>query len=115
VAGLEDVRAGFAKVGYPEGRLHYVVGKVEDTLPDQLPERISILRLDTDWYESTRHELETAYSRLSPGGVLIIDDYAHWSGSKKATDEFVAALDEPLLLHRMGDGRIGVRPFATSS
>jgi hypothetical protein len=115
VASLEDVQAGFAKVPYPQDKVHYVVGKVEDTIPGDLPEQISILRLDTDWYESTKHELEHAYARLSPGGILIIDDYGHWVGSKKATDEFVAALDEPLLLHRMGEGRIGVRPFAARS
>jgi hypothetical protein len=115
LASLDDVQAGLAQVAYPEDRLHYVVGKVEHTVPGELPERISILRLDTDWYESTKHELEHAYSRLSPGGVLIIDDYAHWAGSKKATDEFVAALGEPLLLHRLGGGRIGVKPFPDST
>jgi hypothetical protein len=115
IAGLDDVKSGFARVPYPAERLHYVVGKVEDTVPDELPEQISILRLDTDWYESTKHELDHAYSRLSPGGILIIDDYAHWAGSKKATDDFVAALDEPLLLHRMGDGRIGVKPFPAAT
>ncbi|MDT4926319.1 MAG: O-methyltransferase [Pseudonocardiales bacterium] len=111
VASLDDVKAGFETVPYPEGKLHYVVGKVEDTIPEQLPERIAILRLDTDWYESTKHELEHAYSRLSPGGILIIDDYGGWAGSRTATDEFLAALDEPLLLHRMSGGRIAVKPF----
>ena len=104
IASTEDVQAGFATVPYPADKVHYVVGKVEDTIPRDLPEQISILRLDTDWYASTKHELETAYPRLSPGGVLIIDDYAHWAGSKQATDEFVAALDEPLLLQRMSGG-----------
>jgi hypothetical protein len=111
VASLEDVQAGFEQVPYPKDKLHYVVGKVEDTIPAGLPEQIAILRLDTDWYESTKHELENAYSRLSPGGILILDDYGHWAGSKKATDEFVDALDEPLLLHRLSQGRIAVKPF----
>jgi O-methyltransferase len=111
IASLDDVKAGFEQVPYPGDKLHYAVGKVEDTIPAELPERIAILRLDTDWYESTKHELEHAYSRLSPGGILIIDDYAHWEGSKKATDDFVAALDEPLLLHRLGGGRLAVKPF----
>jgi O-methyltransferase len=111
IASLDDVKAGFENVDYPADKVHYVVGKVEATIPDELPERIAILRLDTDFYESTKHELAHAYSRLSPGGVLIIDDYGYWAGSRKATDEFLATLDEPLLLHRMGCGRIGVKPF----
>jgi hypothetical protein len=111
IASLDDVQAGFENVDYPKDKLHYVVGKVEETIPGELPEQISILRLDTDWYESTKHELEQAYSRLSPGGILIIDDYGHWAGSKKATDDYVSALSEPLLLHRLGQGRIAVKPF----
>jgi hypothetical protein len=111
VASLDDVKSGFEQIPYPAENVHYVVGKVEDTIPAGLPEQIAILRLDTDWYESTKHELDTAYSRLSPGGVLIIDDYGHWAGSKKATDDFVDSLDEPLLLHRLSQGRIAVKPF----
>ncbi|HZC52866.1 MAG TPA: TylF/MycF/NovP-related O-methyltransferase [Mycobacterium sp.] len=111
IASLEDVRDGFAHVPYREDKVHYVVGRVEETIPRGLPEHIAILRLDTDWYESTKHELEHAYSRLSPGGVLIIDDYGHWAGSRKATDDFVSALDEPPLLHRLGSGRIAIKPF----
>jgi O-methyltransferase len=67
-----------------------IKGKVEDTLKVQsnIPEKISILRLDTDWYESTKIELEILYPRLVKNGVLIIDDYGEWSGSRKATNEF---------------------------
>ena len=70
--------------------LRLVAGKVEDTLvvEDNLPEKISILRLDTDWYESTKMELEVLFPRLEKGGVLIIDDYGCYAGSKKAVDEF---------------------------
>ena len=87
VATLDDVKKGFAEVDFPANRIHYVVGKVEDTVPDQAPETIAILRLDTDWYESTRHELEHLYERLAPGGVLILDDYGMWQGSKDASWE----------------------------
>jgi hypothetical protein len=67
-----------------------VIGDVKDTLqiPENLPNSISILRLDTDWYESTKIELEILYPLLEPGGVLIIDDYGYWSGSRKAVDEY---------------------------
>ena len=110
IATLDDVKEGFTSVDYPTERIHYVVGKVEDTVPDQSPEVISILRLDTDWYESTKHELEHLYRRLAPGGVLILDDYGTWQGAKEATDEFLAATGEPLLLNRVHRSRIAVKP-----
>ncbi|MGA8115263.1 MAG: TylF/MycF/NovP-related O-methyltransferase [Actinocatenispora sp.] len=110
VATLEDVRAGFSDVPYPEERVHYRPGMVEDTIPTDAPEKIAILRLDTDWYASTRHELRHLYPRLVSGGVLIIDDYGWWQGSRDATDEFLAETGEPLLLVRAGTGRIAVKP-----
>jgi O-methyltransferase len=110
VASLEDVQAGFEQVPYPKGRVHYVQGKVEDTVPEQAPEQISILRLDTDWYASTKHELRHLYSRLVSGGVLLIDDYGYWQGSRQAVDEFLEETGERLLLLRMDEGRIAVKP-----
>jgi hypothetical protein len=110
VASIEDVREGLATLPYPQDRFHLVKGPVEETIPDAAPEQIALLRLDTDWYESTRHELEHLYERLQPGGVLIIDDYGTWQGSKEATDEFVAGLDHALLLHRAGRARVAVKP-----
>jgi O-methyltransferase len=110
-ASLEDVQAAVAKVGYPANRLHYVKGKVEETVPMQAPSQIAVLRLDTDWYESTKHELEHLYPRLSSGGVLIIDDYGHWKGSRKATDEFIASTPNFGLLTRIDyTGRLAVKP-----
>lgn len=110
-AGLDDVRAGMASTGYPEDRIHYVEGRVEDTIPDDAPEQVALLRLDTDWYQSTRHELIHLYPRLSPGGVLIIDDYGHWLGAREAVDEFIEENDLPLLLHRIDyTGRMAVKP-----
>jgi O-methyltransferase len=110
VATLDDVRNGMARTGYPDDHVHYVPGLVEETVPAQAPERIAVLRLDTDWYASTKHELETLYPRLVSGGVLLIDDYGWWQGSRKAVDEFLAATGEPLLLLRMAEGRIAVKP-----
>ncbi|WP_371623760.1 TylF/MycF family methyltransferase [Streptomyces sp. NBC_01116] len=110
VASLEDVKAGFDSVPYPKERVHYVQGRVEDTVPAQAPEQISILRLDTDWYASTKHELEHLYSRLVSGGVLLIDDYGYWQGSRQAVDEFLDKTGERLLLLRMDEGRIAVKP-----
>lgn len=110
VASLEDVQAGFESVPYPKDRIHYVQGKVEDTVPEQAPGQISILRLDTDWYASTKHELEHLYSRLVSGGVLLIDDYGYWQGSRQAVDEFLEESGAQLLLLRMDEGRIAVKP-----
>jgi O-methyltransferase len=110
VASLEDVQHGMAQVGYPAERVHYVRGKVEDTIPERAPEQISILRLDTDWYESTKHELEHLYPRLSSGGVVMFDDYGYWEGARAAVDEWLDATGERLLLMRMGTGRLAVKP-----
>ncbi len=111
LASLEDVRANMAATGYPPERVEYVEGKVEDTIPQRLPDRISLLRLDTDWYESTRHEMEHLYPLLEPGGVLILDDYGHWVGAREAVDEYLAEHGIHLLLNRLDyTGRIAVKP-----
>nr|WP_033321807.1 TylF/MycF/NovP-related O-methyltransferase [Streptomyces yerevanensis] len=110
VATLEDVKEGFERIPYPADRVHFVQGLVEDTIPAAAPGRISILRLDTDWYASTRHELEYLYPRLVSGGVLLIDDYGWWQGSKCAVDEFMEKTGARLLLLRMDEGRIAVKP-----
>jgi O-methyltransferase len=110
VATLEDVQDGFAQIPYPSERIHFVKGRVEETIPSDAPERISILRLDTDWYDSTRHELEHLYPRLSPGGVLLLDDYGYWEGAREAVDEFLEQTGERLLLVRMASGRVAVKP-----
>jgi O-methyltransferase len=105
-APLDDVRSTMALTRQAD--IEYVVGKVEETIPEQAPERIAILRLDTDWYESTAHELEHLWPRLSPGGVLIIDDYGHWQGARRAVDEYFAS--RPILLSRLDyTGRLATR------
>jgi O-methyltransferase len=100
-AELAEVRRNMESTGYPSDRIRYVVGPVEETLPAEAPERISVLRLDSDWYTSTRHELIHLYPKLSDGGVLIIDDYGHWKGSRRAVDEYLAQVNPPMLLHRV--------------
>ncbi|HKW01839.1 MAG TPA: TylF/MycF/NovP-related O-methyltransferase [Vicinamibacterales bacterium] len=110
-ASLEDVQRSVATIGYPEARVHYVRGKVEQTVPAEAPDQIALLRLDTDWYESTKHELQHLYPRLSSGGVLIIDDYGHWKGSRQATDEFIDATPGFGLLTRIDyTGRLAIKP-----
>lgn len=100
-ASIDDVKANVATVGYPTENLVLVEGPVEDTIPGTTPERISILRLDTDWYGSTKHELEHLYPRLVTGGVLIVDDYGHWGGARKAVDEYFSRAGLRVFLHRI--------------
>lgn len=107
---LEEVRANMESTGYPAALVHYAKGKVEDTIPRAAPERIALLRLDTDWYESTRHEMIHLFPRLSVGGVLIVDDYFWWRGSREAVDEYVARNKLRLLLTPVEGGAcIGVK------
>jgi hypothetical protein len=87
---LEKVQHKLNSTGYPQNNLHYIVGDVMETLKDKttIPEKIAILRLDTDWYESSKYELEQMYDNVVIGGVIIFDDYYHWDGQRKATDDF---------------------------
>ena len=89
-ASLDDVRDNFRKAGLLDEQVIFIKGKVEDTLRVEanLPKAIALLRLDTDFYESTKAELEVLYPRLVPGGVMIVDDYGHWQGARKAVDEY---------------------------
>ncbi|MFS0738520.1 TylF/MycF/NovP-related O-methyltransferase [Sphingomonas sp. 1P06PA] len=109
-APIDEVRANLRReVGDAPVRL--VAGKVEDTLtiPDNIPDRIAVLRLDTDFYESTRAELETLYPRLSPGGVLIVDDYGEWAGAKQAVDEYFSG-QKPWLHYVDRSCRLMIKP-----
>jgi predicted O-methyltransferase YrrM len=107
-ASLTDVKQNMGSTNYPSEMLVYVEGKVENTIPSVAPEQIALLRLDTDWYESTKHELEHLFPRLAKAGVLIIDDYGSWPGSRKATDEYLK--NKPMLLQRIdSSGRMGVK------
>ena len=85
---------------------NFIKGKVEETLKinDNLPQTISLLRLDTDFYESTKIEMEILFPRLVKGGILIIDDYGHWKGSQKAVDEYLDLKNNFHFLHRVDYG-----------
>ena len=100
-AGIDDVRVNVQSTGYPMKQVNLIKGPVEETIPDNAPERIALLRLDTDWYESTKHELKHLYDRLVPNGIMIIDDYGHWQGAQKAVDEFFEEHSFKPLLNRL--------------
>jgi hypothetical protein len=111
VASLEQVREAMFSVGYPQERIHFVQGPVEETVPAHAPEEIALLRLDTDWYSSTKHELVHLYPRLTPGGVLILDDYGYWQGARQAVDEYLSENRLALLLSRVDNtARIALKP-----
>jgi len=111
-ASLEDVRRNFELRGLTTNEV-FVAGDVCQTLdqpPPQIPSSIGVLRLDTDWYESTRKELEVLYPKLSIGGCLILDDHGHWSGAKKTTDEYFEKHENrPFLQYTDQTGRVAVK------
>jgi len=111
-ASLGDVQLNALELfGSLDGFI-FIQGDVTETLgiPSNLPESISVLRLDTDWYESTKKELQILYPRLGVGGVLIIDDYGYWEGARLAVDEYFADLSSrPLLVPVDDTGRIALK------
>lgn len=119
VASRNDVAANMARTGFPSDRVHYVEGRVEETLPMSRPDRIALLRLDTDWYESTAASMRQLYPLLVEGGVLLLDDYGDWPAVREAVHECLEDLGETLMLNRIDNtGRIAIRtarPAASST
>jgi len=109
-SSLESVKQTMSLTSYPQNKIHYIKGKVEDTIPFNQIGQISLLRLDTDWYESTKHELVHLFPKLIKGGVLIIDDYGFWQGARKAVDEYFTENKIQILLNRLdATGRIAIK------
>ena len=109
-SNLDEVKKNIFSTSYPKEKVHFQVGKVEDTLPNAHHNSIALLRLDTDWYESTKAELALLFPKLSKGGILIIDDYGSWDGARKAVDEYFASYPGPIFLSRIDrSGRLIVK------
>ncbi len=107
---IEEVKANMALTGYPDKHTYYVKGMVEDTIPGVIQEKIALLRLDTDFYESTKHEMLHLYPLLVKRGILLIDDYGHWQGARKAIDEYFEANNIHSYLSRIDyTGRIMIK------
>ena len=100
-APVEEVQEVIASSGYPMEKVKLVKGLVEETIPATIPASIALLRLDTDWYSSTKHEMEHLYPKLSPQGILILDDYGHYQGARRGVDEYFSKLDKKPLLQRI--------------
>ncbi len=100
-ASLEEVKKAMALTGYPIDKMHFIKGLVEDTIPQKRPGKIALLRLDTDWYSSTKHELNHLYPLVSLNGIVILDDYGHFKGAKEAVDEYFSENKMSPFLHRI--------------
>lgn len=110
-SALGDVQRNLSSTGFPRQRLHFIEGMVEQTIPRHMPEKIAVLRLDTYWYASTKHEPVHLFPRVSPHGI-IIDDYGYWQGARKAVDEYIAENHLCLYLHRIDhSARAVIKPF----
>ena len=108
-SSIGQVRSVMEQTSYPHQQINLVEGKVEETLLQHRPAQIALLRLDTDWYESTRLELEMLFPLISPGGVLIIDDFGHWQGCRRAVEEYFRKHQVSMMLNRIDyTGRIGI-------
>ena len=98
---LEEVRANFAAYGLLDDRVHFLKGWFKDTLPTAPIDKLALVRLDGDYYESTLDALTSLYDKLSPGGIIIIDDYGEddWTNCRQAVDEFRKrrGIREPLI------------------
>ncbi|WP_298298071.1 TylF/MycF/NovP-related O-methyltransferase [Hydrotalea sp.] len=107
---LEEVKNNIANIHYPSANIHFIEGDILQTVPATIPQQIALLRLDTDWYASTKHEMIHLYPKLNHLGVLIIDDYGFWKGSRQAVDEYIQEKNIQILLNRMDDtGRIAIK------
>lgn len=108
---LREVKKTMRRSKYPKQKIVYVVGDVCQTLEPNLPDQVALARLDTDWYESTKCELQLIMPRMVKGGVVIVDDYGHWSGSKLAVDEWLESVRPKPLMNRIDyTGRMWVMP-----
>jgi hypothetical protein len=99
--GLEEVKRNFLAYGLLDDQVRFLKGWFKDTLPNAPIGTLSLMRLDGDFYESTRDGLNSLYDRLSVGGYVIIDDYGEdsWTYCRKAVDEFRSerGIQDPLI------------------
>ncbi|MEL7274060.1 MAG: TylF/MycF/NovP-related O-methyltransferase [Pseudomonadota bacterium] len=110
IAQIDTVRQNMAEIGFPAARTRLIKGMVESTIPEQSPDKIALLRLDTDWYSSTYHELVHLWPKLQKGGIIIIDDYGFWQGARRAVEDYFSSRsDRPFLARIDVTGRMAVK------
>ena len=109
---LEQVKENIKNADIEHKKIEFVQGDILKTIPGKMPQQISLLRLDTDWYDSTYHELVHLFPRLVRNGILIIDDYGHWRGAREATDKYFQQFHHPVFMNRIDmTGRLIVKTF----
>jgi O-methyltransferase len=109
-ASVVNVKQNMAMTGYPMERMHFIEGLVENTIPEKAPKSVALLRLDTDWYQSTIHELTNLYPNVTPKGIVIVDDYGYYTGAREAVDEYFQKNNMMPFLHRIDDtGRLIIK------
>lgn len=107
---LDEVKKNLLSTGYPSENIIFVKGKVQDTIPGTVPDQISLLRLDTDWFDSTYHEMKHLFPILQKNGALVLDDYGFWEGARRAVDQYLSETNNIILLTRIDfSGRIGIK------
>ncbi|MEQ9620629.1 TylF/MycF/NovP-related O-methyltransferase [Coleofasciculus chthonoplastes] len=119
VGAEEKVQEAMRIVHFPEENYIIRKGWFENTFNEPLPQAVSILHIDADWYDSVMLSLKTFYERVADGGVIILDDFGHWEGCREAFYDFIAQHDLKPLLERCGHtqafwvkGRVHNREFA---
>ena len=109
-AGLDVVKSILQQVDPSYSDYCYLIkGKVEDTLDLIAPQTIALARLDTDWYESTKKELEVLYPRVQPRGYVLIDDYSDWNGCRQAVDEYFSSIQSATYIKSIVDGSLVIQ------
>lgn len=114
---LEEVQSNMRLTNYPQNKIHYIKGDVITSAPATSTRALALLRVDTDWYASTKAELQNFWPRMNRNGVLIVDDYGHWQGAKLAVDEFFATNEkaghQPVFLQPIDyTGRLAIKAEA---
>lgn len=100
---IVSVERIFDRLGLPLGRVHFVKGWFEQTIPAATVQEIALLHIDADWYESVTLVLSTLYDRVVPGGYVVFDDYNFWEGCTRAAHDFLDSRGIPrAALHRVG-------------
>lgn len=106
-SSLQEVESNFRNFEVFDESILFIKGDVRKTLQlkENVPHTIALLRLDTDFYDSTLIELEILWPLLANGGILILDDYGHWDGARKAVDEYFERHNiQPLMIPIAGGG-----------
>ena len=106
---IEKVHQAFSLLGVPQVRYICVKGWFQETLPKSSIGKIALLHVDADWYESVKLVLGRFYHDIQPGGYIVIDDYGHWEGCRKAVDEFLASINPAVQLRRVDEDAVYFR------